>query len=456
LFLVLPELIKLSPISLIFSAILSGFCLKHGYNDSALPWRFAVAGKRKTPKLRIDGVYYNVKVYDSHGKRRQISFGHVDDRIETKVNVAFAKWLELYAEDPEKALSYKNPYQAVDEFLNTKTVITVKEFLDYYLSRAERDLRKTREGKNNPDLTKIARAVKFMRPYYSRSVESFGPDELKKIQNALVKYKYKASDKSKKKKLYTRRTINDTINYIHTIWNWGLGRGIVNFNHVRALKEVKSLTMGQNLHENNKRSPVSEEEFQKVVKVVNSTVGDMLRLIWYTAMLPYEVCEMRPIDIIADDSDCWLYIPGRDKTPIGYHKTTRFGRVKVIPLTKKCQEILKPRIQGLSSRDYIFRPENTMIEVRRKRSENRKTPLHRGNRSGTNRSTHPICKPGKKYNHNTLCRACKRSCKRAKVKDFTPYDLRRTMATGTREILGKEAATLLLGHAKSDTTIVQS
>ena len=33
-----------------------------------------------------------------------------------------------------------------------------------------------------------------------------------------------------------------------------------------------------------------------------------------------------------------------------------------------------------------------------------------------------------------------------------PYDLRRTTATGTRAILGKEAAKVLLGHTKTDTT----
>jgi len=33
-----------------------------------------------------------------------------------------------------------------------------------------------------------------------------------------------------------------------------------------------------------------------------------------------------------------------------------------------------------------------------------------------------------------------------------PYDIRRTTATGTRSILGKEAAKVLLGHTKTDTT----
>ena len=60
--------------------------------------------------------------------------------------------------------------------------------------------------------------------------------------------------------------------------------------------------------------------------------------------------------------------------------------------------------------------------------------------------------PGKFYTSDSLCHACKRGCKRAGVDAFVPYDLRRTMATETRSLLGKEAAKVLLGHTKTETT----
>lgn len=41
---------------------------------------------------------------------------------------------------------------------------------------------------------------------------------------------------------------------------------------------------------------ITEEEFNTVVKVVSPVVGDMLKLVWYTAMRPYEVCDMKPSD----------------------------------------------------------------------------------------------------------------------------------------------------------------
>jgi integrase len=232
-----------------------------------------------------------------------------------------------------------------------------------------------------------------------------------------------------------------------------MGRQIVTAEQVQGFEEVKSLRMGDTKAlDKTKRARITEEDFWKVVNVISSVVGDMLQLIWYTAMRPYEVCDMRPFDILCDDPDCWLYIPGRDRTPVGQHKTTRFERVKVIPLTSKCQKILKSRIRNFDSKQYIFSPKEAVREFLEKKSANRKTPLTCGNRPGTNRKNHPMIKPGKQYDHHALRAACKRGCKRAGVEVFVPYDLRRTKATGTRSSLGKEAAKVLLGHTKTDTT----
>jgi integrase len=222
---------------------------------------------------------------------------------------------------------------------------------------------------------------------------------------------------------------------------------------VQGLREVKPLMMGDDRSfDKPKRSLVTEDEFQKLLAELGGVIGDMCQLMWYTAMRPYEVCEMRPFDILTDESDCWLYIPGRDQSPVGGHKTTRFERVKVIPLTRKSQDILKPRIVDWNAKQFIFSPKEAMAEFLKKKAENRKTPLNAGNRPGTNRKEHPMIVPGDHYNTSTLEHAMARACNRAGVEKIRPYDLRRTMATGTRAILGKEAAKLLLGHVSTDTT----
>ena len=139
--------------------------------------------------------------------------------------------------------------------------------------------------------------------------------------------------------------------------------------------KIKPLRIGTaRAFDNTKRTRVSEKEFNKVLKHLGSVVADMLKLLWHTGMRPNEVCSMRPFDIIRDDEDCWLYIPGRDQGPVGKHKTMRFEKVKVIPLTKQSQTILNRRITDFNSKDYLFNPQESMQEFYAKKAENRKTP----------------------------------------------------------------------------------
>lgn len=409
-----------------------------------------MAGIRKTPKLRKDGKYYVTSIYKPDGQRTNISFGCADERPEGEIYIAFGKWLNLFTEQPQKVLSFKSPYEAIGQILSPSNIVTVGELMDKYLSHAKKSLRPVKSNPEHPDLGFLNRVESFLQLYSAWPVDQFGPDELYAVQRALIQHEYVHG---KKKKKYTRRGINDVTKWVKRIWKWGVGRQFVRIERLHALDEVKSLRMGESeAADNYRRKRVTEEEFKKVLAKVNPVVADMLKLSWLTAMRPYEVCEMRPFDIFRDDPECWLYIPGRDRSPVGKHKTMRFERVKVIPLTSQAQKILKPRIKDFESKEYIFSPGEAIETVLKNKSLKRKTPLNSGNRPGTNRKEHPMIQPREKYDHNSLCRAVVRACERAGVEKFVPYDLRRTAATGTRAILGKEAAKVLLGHTKTDTT----
>ena len=169
-------------------------------------------------------------------------------------------------------------------------------------------------------------------------------------------------------------------------------------------------------------------------------------------MRPYEICEMRPFDILRDDSECWIYIPGRDKTPVGMHKTTGYGKIKVIPLAGDCIDILKRRIDDFDSKQVVFSPKDSVKEYLATKHKNRKTALSCGNRPGTNKKVKPKKQPGSQYTNNSLKQACERACQSAGIEPFVLYDLRRTAATKTRAVLGKDAAKTLLGHAEESTT----
>jgi integrase len=411
-----------------------------------------MAGKRKSPRLRFTGRYYVVNIYTPDGRRTMISFGPADERSEAEIYAAFGKWLPLFQRQPHKVLSFGNPYEAVERMMNPADRVTAGELSRRYLRFAEENVRPVRSNKEHPDLRFVIRAREFLKPYHNWPVANFGPDELRAVQDALVKHRYVHG---RKRKSYTRRGINDTLGCIRKIWMWGMGRQLVTAEQIQGLKEVRALRMGDaGAPDKAKRPRVTEEEFKKVVGAVNPVVGDMLRLVWHTAMRPQEVCSMRPSDIVRGDSDCWVYVPGRESTPVGDHKTTRFERVRVIPLTAVCQGILGSRVRDFGSKEHIFSPAEAVREFLNRRAERRKTPLSCGNSPGTNRKEHPMIRPGDCYSHSALRIACKRGCARAGVGVFVPYDLRRTAATRIRSRLGKEAARVLLGHVSGDTTDV--
>jgi len=410
-----------------------------------------MAGTRKAPKLRVKGSCFVANIYKPDGKRSTVSFGPVGDRTEGDIYAAFGKWLNLFSQHPHKVLSFTNPYEAIAQMINPQDIVTVGELLDKYTEVIDQHASDRSCGRPHPDLERLKRLGTFLEPYRQWPVGGFGADELYAVQKAMVEYQYDRGNGNPT--TYTRSGINKVISYIYRMWQWGIGREITTEAQKQLLKEVRPLRAGQTAATDNlRRSLVTEAEFKEVAQHATTVVADMLELIWLTAMRPGEVCRMRPFDILQDEPECWLYIPGRGESSVGAHKTAYLQRVRAIPLTSKAQNIIKPRIEDCDALDFVFNPAEAVQETRDQQSANRKTPMSCGNRPGSNRKQHPMRTPGKRYMPNSLYNAVKRACKRAEVRGFTPYDLRRSAATRIRSELGKEAAKLLLGHVSTDTT----
>jgi integrase len=412
-----------------------------------------MAGKRKPPKLREKQGCFVADIYTPARTRTSISFGPVGERTEGEIYAAFGRWLDLFKQHPEKVLSFKSPYEAIRQMVDPGTILTVGELLDKYAEWAERYLTPMRDGSAHPDLIRVERLKRFVDPYRLWPVADFGPDELRAVQDAMVAYRYFRKNHEEEPVAYTRTGINQVINQVYKVWQWGIGREVATEAQRQRLKEVRPLRSGRTVaRDKPKRGPVTAGEFNRVADQLTSVVSDMLRLIWLTAMRPSEVRRMRPCDIIREHSECWLYIPGRDAGPVGDHKTAYRQRIRIIPLAARAQAILRPRIRDFDSRASVFGPADAVTESRERRFANRNTPMNQGNRAGTNRQEHPMIKPGESYSATSFYSVVRRACKRAGVKPFSPYDLRRSAATRVRAALSKEDARLLLGHVSTDTT----
>jgi len=412
-----------------------------------------MAGKRRPITLRKKRGAYVADIYRPDGRRTTVSFGAAKGRTVSEIHVAFSKWLDLFKEHPSKVLSFSSPYGALDSMIHPGSIQTVRQLVDSYAKWAGQYLMPLRDGRPHPDLSRVERLRRFLKPYLDWKVADFGSDELKTVQEAMVDYRYTRPNHEDEPIPYTRSGVNQVINVAHKIWQWAVTHEIATDTQARKLREVRSLRPGRTpAKDKPKRTAVTEKEFNAVTDNLTDVVADMLQLIWITAMRPGEVIRMRPYDISRQDQECWLYIPGRDASRVGDHKTAYRQRIRVIPLTRKAQEILRPRITDFDSKEPIFRPTDAMQEMRDRRFANRETPISQGNRANTNRKLNPMITPGERYTVNSLYTAVRRACQRADVERFTPYDLRRTAATRVRAALGKEEAKLLLGHVSIDTT----
>ena len=362
-----------------------------------------MAGKRRPITLRKKRGAYVADIYRPDGRRTTVSFGSAKGRTASEIHIAFSKWLDLLKEHPSKVLSFDSPYDALDSMIHPGSILTVGQLVDNYSEWARQYLAPLRDNKPHPDISRIQRLQRFLKHYLDWKVADFGTDELSKVQQDMVAYRYRKSKHDDEMVPYTRSGINQVINQIHKIWQWAVTHEIVTDTQARKLREVRSLRPGRtSAQDRPKRAPVTEEEFNVVIKHLTHVVADMLRLMWITAMRPGEVIRMRPYDITREDEECWLYIPGRDVGQVGDHKTAYRQRVRVIPLTRKAQKILKPRITNFDSKQPIFKPVDAMCEMRERRFANRETPITQGNRADTNRKINPMIKPGRTYTINSL------------------------------------------------------
>ena len=195
-------------------------------------------------------------------------------------------------------------------------------------------------------------------------------------------------------------------------------------------------------------------------------VAAMVRLQLLTGMRAGEVTIMRGADLTTG-GPVWEYRPSR-------HKNRWRGKARVIPLRPKAQEIVREFLKP-DPLAYLFDPREAVSEHNRARAR-------RTGRTPSERARLKKGLPGEarneRYDRRTYRQAVVRACDRTfphselsavspkkrtpeqkaalaawrKAHRWSPLQLRHTAATSLRARYGLEAAQVVLGHAKADTT----
>lgn len=212
----------------------------------------------------------------------------------------------------------------------------------------------------------------------------------------------------------------------------------------QALATVAGLRQGRtSARESKPVPPVADAIVEATLPFLSAPVQAMVQLQRLTGCRPGEICLMRPCDVEMS-AEVWCYRPAA-------HKTEHRGHERRIYLGPRAQNVLTPWLKRPSS-DYCFSPAEAEAQRRSARQVARKTPLHYGNRPGSNRKAKPRRPPGKQYSPDSYRRAIARACRLAKVPVWCPNQLRHTRATELRRLHGLDAAQVVLGHSEAFVT----
>ncbi len=301
-----------------------------------------------------------------------------------------------------------------------------------------------KDGRPTSEQDNIRQALRFLRQTFGTTPASeFGPLALKVVRQSMIDARR------------SRRLINQDVHRIRGMFRWAAAEELYPGESLPSLAAVTALEKGRTeAKELPPIRPLDQATVLATLPHLSPQVAAMVRFQLLTAARPGEACSIRPLDVDRSHSP-WIYRPES-------HKTEHHGRERVIVIGPRAQEILVP---WLNRRPDVpcFCPAEVVAE--------RGTP-------GQNNPARP--KPGGKYSRHSYRVAIARACDRAfphptltkkrgvsftgdeaaelsewrKVHRWHPHQLRHTMATEIRKRFDVEAAQVILGHSKPDTTLV--
>ncbi len=278
----------------------------------------------------------------------------------------------------------------------------------------------------------IKAALKPARELYGmKPAKDFGPLALRAIRDDMAR------------RGLCRTLINNRVNRIKRAFKWAASFEVLPASVYEALRTVPGIPRGRGLaKESSPIKPVAVEIVTAAQPKMPAPVSAMTELQLLTGMRAGEVMVMRAIDLNMA-SAVWTYTPHK-------HKNHHRGMDRIIHLGPKAQEIVRPFLRP-NVEAYLFSPKAYVEEMHARRAEQRKTK-RTPSELKRERKSKPKRTPAERYNRRSYRQAIIRACRAAKVPEWSPLQLRHTAATLLRAKYGVEAAKVILGHTRVETT----
>jgi integrase len=133
------------------------------------------------------------------------------------------------------------------------------------------------------------------------------------------------------------------------------------------------------------------------------------------------------------------------------HKLSWRGKLRKILLGPKSQAMLRPFLEGRDPESFVFSPKESKEALQAERAAKRKSK-RQPSQVRRKKKPNPKRRPREYYSAHAYSRAVARTCEKAGIPIWRPNRLRHTAATIIRREYGLEAAQVILGHTRCDTT----
>jgi hypothetical protein len=341
--------------------------------------------------------------------------------------------------------------------------LTVAELILAYWRWAEGYYRDG-HGEPGPELENIRTALKPLRRLYGHTpAAAFGPLALRAVQEELAKSGL------------SRGVVNARANRVRRVFKWGVSYELVPPAVYQALRTVPGLQRGRcEAREAPPVQPADDEHIEATLPFLPAPVRAMVQVQRLCGCRPGEVMAMRAIDLHMG-GPVWTYRPAS-------HKNRHRGHDKVILLGPQAQEVIKPFL-STDLHAYLFSPRAWVQELHARRAAARRTkPTPSELKRRQARLRRQAQRHAARYDRRSYRQAVVRACDKANAKALEklaeqlakagkgpeevkkelegkrpvprwhPNQLRHTAATAIRARYGVEAAKVILGHTKVETT----